>query len=109
MDAEPGRTAAWLNPARLAQYRRAWLCRSLSGYHGSEGEDRVYCDDAADGEDTLDWIAGQPWCNRMVGMSGSSAGATTTFAAASTRHPTLRAFFAQAGASSIYDHVALTS
>jgi len=39
----------------------------------------------------------------------SSAGATTTFAAASTRHPTLRAFFAQAGASSIYDDVALTS
>jgi len=38
-------------------------------------------------------------------MSGSSAGATTTFAAASTRHPTLRAFFAQAGASSIYDDV----
>ena len=40
-----------------------------------------------------------------VGMSGSSAGATTTFAAASTRHPSLRAFFAQAGASSIYDDV----
>jgi uncharacterized protein len=38
-------------------------------------------------------------------MSGSSAGATTTFAAASSRHPTLRAFFAQAGASSIYDDV----
>src|SRR6516162_2701426 len=29
----------------------------------------------------------------------------TTFAAASTRHPSLRAFFAQAGASSIYDDV----
>ena len=41
----------------------------------------------------------------MVGMSGSSAGATTTFAAASSRHPSLRAFFAQAGASSIYDDV----
>ena len=41
----------------------------------------------------------------MVGMSGSSAGAATTFAAASTQHPTLRAFFAQAGASSIYDDV----
>ena len=38
-------------------------------------------------------------------MSGSSAGATTTFAAASTRHPCLRAFFAQAGGSSIYDDV----
>ena len=45
------------------------------------------------------------WSNHMVGMSGSSAGATTTFAAASMRHPTLRAFFAQAGASSIYDDV----
>jgi predicted acyl esterase len=41
----------------------------------------------------------------MVGMSDSSAGATTTFAAASTQHPSLRAFFAQAGASSIYDDV----
>jgi uncharacterized protein len=38
-------------------------------------------------------------------MSGSSAGATTTFAAASTQHRTLRAFFAQSGASSIYDDV----
>ena len=71
------------------------------GRHGSEGEDRVYADDRADGYDTLDWIAGQDWCNQRVGMSGSSAGATTTFAAASTRHPSLRAFFAQAGASSI--------
>jgi uncharacterized protein len=75
------------------------------GRHGSEGEDRVYADDAADGHDTLEWIADQPWTSNMVGMSGSSAGATTTFAAASRRHPSLRAFFAQAGASSIYDDV----
>ena len=75
------------------------------GRHGLEGEDRVYADDAADGYDTLDWIAGQDWCNQRVGISGSSAGAVTTFAAASTRHPSLRAFFAQAGASSIYDDV----
>ena len=46
-----------------------------------------------------------PGRNGRVGMSGSSAGATTTFAAASTRHPSLRAFFAQAGGSSIYDDV----
>ena len=40
-----------------------------------------------------------------IGMSGSSAGATTTFAAAWTGHPNLRAFFAQVGGSSIYDDV----
>src|SRR5438067_9390463 len=82
------------------------IYQDCRGRHGSEGEDRVYADDAADGHDMLEWIAAQPWTNGRVGMSGSSAGATTTFAAASTRHPSLRAFFAQAGASSIYDDVA---
>src|SRR5712671_354189 len=111
-------TRAWLpNPAEpmRGSMLRGWRAITARGYaaiyqdcrgrHGSEGEDRVYADDAADGYDTLDWIARQPWCNQRVGMSGSSAGATTTFAAASTRHPSLVAFFAQAGGSSIYDDV----
>jgi putative CocE/NonD family hydrolase len=111
-------TQAWL-PSAAEPFRgsilRGWRSIVAKGYaavyqdtrgrHGSEGEDRVYADDAADGHDTLEWIAGQPWTNQMVGMSGSSAGATTTFAAASQRHPSLRAFFAQAGGSSIYDDV----
>ena len=92
----------WRN---IVTHGYAAVYQDTRGRHGSEGEDRVYADDAADGQDTLEWIAGQLWSNHMVGMSGSSAGATTTFAAASTRHPTLRAFFAQAGASSIYDDV----
>jgi len=83
----------------------AVVYQDCRGRHGSEGEDRVYADDANDGYDTLEWISEQSWTNQMVGMSGSSAGATTTFAAASTRHPSLRAFFAQAGGSSIYDDV----
>lgn len=111
-------TRAWLpNPAEpmRGSILRGWQAETAHGYavvyqdcrgrHGSEGEDRVYADDAEDGYDTLDWIAGQEWSNGRVGMSGSSAGATTTFAAASTRHPSLRAFFAQAGGSSIYDDV----
>src|SRR5246127_1527394 len=111
-------TKAWL-PSAQEPFRgsilRGWrnivghgyvaVYQDTRGRHGSEGEDRVYADDAADGHDPLEWIAAQPWSNQMVGMSGSSAGATTTFAAASTRHPSLRAFFAQAGASSIYDDV----
>ena len=92
----------WRN---IVAHGYAAVYQDTRGRHGSEGEDRVYADDAADGRDTLEWIASQPWSNQMVGMSGSSAGATTTFAAASARHPTLRAFFAQAGASSIYDDV----
>jgi putative CocE/NonD family hydrolase len=83
----------------------ATVYQDTRGRYASEGEDRVYADDAADGYDTLAWIADQPWTNQRVGMSGSSAGATTTLAAASTRHPSLRAFFAQVGGSSIYDDV----
>jgi putative CocE/NonD family hydrolase len=111
-------TRAWLpNPAEplRGSILRGWRAITAHGYaavyqdtrgrHGSEGEDRVYADDHADGTDTLDWIATQPWSNGRVGVSGSSAGATTAFAAAATRHPSLRAFFAQAGASSIYDDV----
>src|SRR5215471_11068391 len=111
-------TSAWLpNPAEpmRGSILRGWqaivghgyaaVYQDCRGRHGSEGEDRVYADDADDGYDTLDWIAGQEWSNGRVGMSGSSAGATTTFAAASSRHPSLRAFFAQAGGSSIYDDV----
>lgn len=93
-------TRAWLpNPAepmrgsilrgwqQIVAHGYAAVYQDTRGRHGSEGEDRVYADDAADGHDTLDWIAAQPWTNQMVGTSGSSAGATTTFAAASTRHP----------------------
>ena len=36
----------------------AAVYQDCRGRHGSEGEDRVYADDADDGYDTLDWIAG---------------------------------------------------
>ena len=96
-------TRAWLpNPAEpmRGSILRGWKAIVAQGYaavyqdcrgrHGSEGEDRVYADDAADGHDTLDWIARQPWTNQRVGMSGSSAGATTTFAAGRGRTSRIR-------------------
>jgi uncharacterized protein len=89
----------------IVRHGYAAVYQDCRGRYGSEGEDHVYCDDAADGFDTLEWIAGEPWTNHQVGLSGSSAGATTALAAASQQHPTARAFFTQVGASSIYDDV----
>ena len=83
----------------------ALVYQDTRGRFGSEGEDLVYAKDAEDGHDLLIWITQQPWSNQRVGLSGSSAGATTALAAASVGHPSVRAFFAQAGASSIYDDV----
>jgi uncharacterized protein len=111
-------TRAWLPTAERplgGSILRGWEQITAHGYaavyqdtrgrHGSEGEDRVYADDADDGHQTLAWTAAQPWCNQYVGVSGSSAGATTAMAAASRRHPSLRAMFVQVGGSSIYDDV----
>jgi uncharacterized protein len=103
--AEPMRGSILRGWRAIVAHGYAAVYQDTRGRHGSEGEDRVYADDAADGQDTLEWIAHQPWTSGRVGVSGSSAGATTAFAAASTGHPSLRAFFAQAGASSIYDDV----
>ena len=83
----------------------AAVYQDTRGRYASEGEDRVYFDDAEDGYDTIDWIANEAWSNGRIGMSGSSAGATTTLAAASRRHPSLACFWAQVGGSSIYDDV----
>ncbi len=87
--------------------RRGYVAvyQDTRGRYGSEGEDHVYGDDAADGYNTLEWIASEPWSNQHVGLSGSSAGATTALAAASQGHPSVHAFFTQVGGSSIYDDV----
>jgi putative CocE/NonD family hydrolase len=103
--AEPMRGSILRGWKAIVEHGYVAVYQDCRGRHGSEGEDRVYADDANDGYDTLAWIASQSWTNGRVGMSGSSAGATTTFAAAATRHPSMRAFFAQAGGSSIYDDV----
>jgi putative CocE/NonD family hydrolase len=111
-------TRGWLRDPRtplLGAILRGWreivrhgyaaVYQDCRGRYGSEGEDHAYCDDAADGFDTLEWIESEPWTDHRVGLSGPSAGATTALAAASQRHPTARAFFAQVGGSSIYDDV----
>ena len=103
--AEPMRGSILRGWRRIVEHGYAAVYQDTRGRYGSEGEDRVYGDDAEDGYDTLAWIAEQDWSNQRVGLSGSSAGATTALASASQRHPSVRAFFAQVGGSSIYDDV----
>src|SRR3954453_6783909 len=79
---------AWLpNPAApmRGSILRGWRAMTAHGYaavyqdcrgrHGSEGEDRVYADDAADGHDTLDWNARDAMANGRGGMARCSGGA----------------------------------
>src|SRR4051794_14421562 len=66
--AEPMRGSILRGWKAIVEHGYAAVYQDCRGRHGSEGEDRVYADDAADGHDTLDWIAAQPWCNGRIGM-----------------------------------------
>jgi putative CocE/NonD family hydrolase len=60
----------------------------VRGKNDSEGEFKPF-DEAADGQDTIDWIAEQKWCNGRVGMIGLSYGGVFQVPAASGGHEAL--------------------
>jgi hypothetical protein len=53
------------------------VVQDTRGRFGSEGEDRVFMDDAwgtlQDGADTVAWLRQQPWCNGRIVTTGASA------------------------------------
>ena len=67
MREEPFRGSILRGWRNIVAHGYAAVYQDTRGRHGSEGEDRVYADDAADGYDTLEWIAAQSWTNQMVG------------------------------------------
>ena len=79
----------------------AAVYQDTRGRYASEGEDRVYADDAADGYDTLDWIASEPWCNRCDRHVRFLGRRHKDVRGRIATTPNLRAFFAQVGGSSI--------
>ncbi|MHC4403059.1 MAG: CocE/NonD family hydrolase [Planctomycetota bacterium] len=54
--------------------------------HGISGNPRFFADDV-DGYDTIEWIAGQPWCDGNVAMFGPSYWGATQWLAAANGDP----------------------
>lgn len=54
----------------------------VRGRGNSEGEFRPRIEDAKDGYDVVEWLAGQPYCNGKVGMWGGSYAGYTQWATA---------------------------
>jgi uncharacterized protein len=67
----------------------ACVVQDVRGRWASEGVYEPFVHEAADGWDTLDWIAGQPWCSGRIGMTGESYYGYTQWAVAASRHPNL--------------------
>jgi len=65
--------------------------QDVRGRFNSDGSWHPYIHEQADGHDTVEWIARQPWCDGNIGMVGRSYVGFTQWAAAAGRSPALKA------------------
>ncbi len=80
-----------LDAIRAARAGYAVIIQDCRGRFESEGEFHPFVNEAADGHDTIEWIAAQDWCDGNVGMFGGSYVGATQWLAATTRPPHLKA------------------
>jgi putative CocE/NonD family hydrolase len=80
-----------LDPFRACAEGFAVLIQDTRGRYRSEGEFYPFRDEAADGYDTVEWVAAQPWCTGRVGLYGRSYAGATCWQAAIARPPHLGA------------------
>ena len=65
--------------------------QDVRGSGRSEGVWHAFLQERNDGEDCLEWIAKQPWCDGRIFMHGASYCGSTQFLAAACGHPALKA------------------
>jgi putative CocE/NonD family hydrolase len=84
--------AMTLDPVRAAAAGYAVVIQDVRGRWASAGEVfDPYAHEEADGADTLDWIAAQPFCDGNIGAYGLSYMGGTTWLSAVSGHPALKA------------------
>ncbi len=73
------------------------------GINGSQGEATAWSPQEGDDiHDTVEWIAGQPWCTGKVGIGGCSYYSIVQWFAGATRPPHLAALMPYDGMSDLY-------
>ena len=77
-----------IDPNRFAEHGFAVVIQDVRGRHNSGGDFYHGISEVTDGNDTLNWIAAQPWSNGRVGMTGISylAAVQTAAACAGNEH-----------------------
>ena len=80
-----------LDPVSIARRGWAFVIQDVRGLGDSEGEFVPFLQEIADGEDTIEWCASQPWSDGRVAMCGGSYLGATQWLAAVSGHPALKA------------------
>lgn len=87
---------------RFVQRGYAVVIQDVRGREDSEGEWMpMYCE-VEDGDDTLNWIAGEPWSDGNVSMTGGSYLGYVQWAAAASGNPHLKAMLSSVCAGSSF-------
>jgi putative CocE/NonD family hydrolase len=81
------------NYQALVDHGFAMVVEDVRGRYESEGEFHPFDQEAPDGNDTLNWIARQSWCDGKIGMTGGSYLGIAQWKAALTANPHLKAIF----------------
>jgi uncharacterized protein len=79
-----------IEPERFVAHGYAVVIQDVRGRYASEGEFYHGINEVADGYDTLNWIASQPWSDGKIGMTGISYLAAVQTAAACSGNEHLR-------------------
>lgn len=78
-----------LDPVRAVESGLAIVFQDVRGRYESDGDLTMF-EEADDGYDSVEWVAGQPWCDGNVGMTGSSYLGLVQWLAAARQPPSLR-------------------
>jgi putative CocE/NonD family hydrolase len=76
---------------RAVQAGYVCVVQDTRGRYLSDGAFDPFFDDGADGADTIEWVAAQPWCSGTVGMAGGSYFGATQWRAAGEAPEALKA------------------
>ena len=76
---------------RAAARGYAVVIQDVRGRFSADGEFYTFVNEMDDGYDSVEWVAGQSWCNGKVGMYGASYVGATQWLAASSKPPSLAA------------------
>lgn len=90
---------------KMAEKGYVVVIQDIRGLYSSEGEWRLFKDDASDGYQTVVWLNEQPWSNGKVGVFGTSALGMAANLLATTNPPGLKAAFVQMAPSQLYEEL----
>jgi putative CocE/NonD family hydrolase len=81
------------NYASFVEHGYVFMVQDVRGRYASEGVFKPLEQEPADGDDTLNWIARQPWSDGKVGMMGGSYLGIAQWKVATLNNPHLKAIF----------------